>query len=151
MELFQAGKKDLEDIVALAHALFEGNEMEALRAEMEALLHDADAAIFLCRLEGMAVGFAQCQLRRDYVEGAKSSPVGYLEGIYVKETGRGSRGPCSNAQKHGRRKRDAGNLRAIARWKTRKASAFTKTLVLRRPIGLFALSKGYDFGETGAA
>ena len=86
MELFQAGKKDLEDIVALAHALFEGNEMEALRAEMEALLHDADAAIFLCRLEGMAVGFAQCQLRRDYVEGAKSSPVGYLEGIYVKET-----------------------------------------------------------------
>ena len=56
MELFQAGKKDLEDIVALAHALFEGNEMEALRAEMEALLHDADAAIFLCRLEGMARG-----------------------------------------------------------------------------------------------
>ena len=81
MELFQAGKKDLEDIVALAHALFEGNEMEALRAEMEALLHDADAAIFLCRLEGMAVGFAQCQLRRDYVEGAKSSPVGIARAL----------------------------------------------------------------------
>ena len=31
------------------------------------------------------VGFAQCQLRRDYVEGTESSPVGYLEGIYVVE------------------------------------------------------------------
>ena len=31
------------------------------------------------------IGFAQCQLRYDYVEGTKSSPVGYLEGIFVKE------------------------------------------------------------------
>ena len=29
------------------------------------------------------IGFAQCQLRRDYVEGTSTSPVGYLEGIYV--------------------------------------------------------------------
>ena len=31
----------------------------------------------------MPVGFAQCQLRHDYVEGTASSPVGYLEGIFV--------------------------------------------------------------------
>ena len=31
------------------------------------------------------VGFAECQLRYDYVEGTDSSPVGYLEGIFVKE------------------------------------------------------------------
>lgn len=31
------------------------------------------------------IGFAQCQLRRDYVEGTESSPVGYLEGIFVAE------------------------------------------------------------------
>lgn len=31
------------------------------------------------------MGFAQCQLRRDYVEGTESSPVGYLEGIFVAE------------------------------------------------------------------
>ena len=29
------------------------------------------------------IAFAQCQLRYDYVEGTNSSPVGYLEGIYV--------------------------------------------------------------------
>ena len=29
------------------------------------------------------MGFAQCQLRWDYVEGTSHSPVGYLEGVYV--------------------------------------------------------------------
>ena len=32
---------------------------------------------------GRSIGFSQCQLRHDYVEGTKSSPVGYLEGIFV--------------------------------------------------------------------
>lgn len=31
------------------------------------------------------MGFAQCQLRCDYVEGTIHSPVGYLEGIFVRE------------------------------------------------------------------
>ena len=30
------------------------------------------------------IGFAQAQLRYDYVEGTKTSPVGYLEGIFIK-------------------------------------------------------------------
>lgn len=38
----------------------------------------------LLALEGeRPVGFAQCALRRDYVEGSSTSPVGYLEGIFV--------------------------------------------------------------------
>ena len=37
----------------------------------------------------MPIGFAQCTLRNDYVEGSSSSPVGYLEGIYVKDEYRG--------------------------------------------------------------
>ena len=31
------------------------------------------------------IGFAQCSLRNDYVEGCSHSPVGYLEGIFVLE------------------------------------------------------------------
>ena len=41
------------------------------------------------RTGGEAAGFAQCQLRHDYVEGTETSPVGYLEGIYVREADRG--------------------------------------------------------------
>ena len=40
---------------------------------------------FLKYENNIPVGFAQCQLRRDYVEGTETSPVGYLEGIFVKE------------------------------------------------------------------
>jgi len=31
------------------------------------------------------IGFAQCSLRFNYVEGTDSSPVGYVEGIFVRE------------------------------------------------------------------
>ena len=36
------------------------------------------------------VGFAQCTLRTDYVEGTESSPVGYLEGVFVNAEYRGN-------------------------------------------------------------
>ena len=41
---------------------------------------------FLAYAENVPIGFAQCQLRHDYVEGTDSFPVGYLEGIYVTES-----------------------------------------------------------------
>ena len=34
---------------------------------------------------GVAVGFAEVSLRRDYVNGCDTSPVAFLEGIYVEE------------------------------------------------------------------
>ncbi len=54
-----------------------------MAAEYTALLSNGECAVFLAEQDGNAVGFAQCQLRHDYVEGTDSSPVGYLEGIYV--------------------------------------------------------------------
>ena len=57
--------------------------MEAMCAEFAELIAKPDAAFFLAYAEETAVGFAQCQLRYDYVEGTETSPVGYLEGIYV--------------------------------------------------------------------
>ncbi|MDE6845684.1 MAG: GNAT family N-acetyltransferase [Lachnospiraceae bacterium] len=41
--------------------------------------------IFLKYENDIPVGFAQCQLRHDYVEGTETSPVGYLEGIFIME------------------------------------------------------------------
>lgn len=39
---------------------------------------------FLYYIETQAVAFISLSLRYDYVEGTGSSPVGYVEGIYVK-------------------------------------------------------------------
>lgn len=68
---------------ALAHRLWPEDEPEELIALMQALILQPDAAVYLAEAAGVPVGFAQCQLRREYVEGTHSGPVGYLEGIFV--------------------------------------------------------------------
>ena len=77
--------KDLPIIAALACQLWPSHTMDEMQTEMAEILAKTDAAFFLAYEEDIAVGFAQCQLRHDYVEGTDSSPVGYLEGIYVAE------------------------------------------------------------------
>jgi aminoglycoside 6'-N-acetyltransferase I len=79
----RAGQDDGAHLAALAKALWPKQDQEVLRQEMAELCTQREAALFLAECGAQAVGFAQCQLRRDYVEGTHSSPVGYLEGIYV--------------------------------------------------------------------
>ncbi|MBQ2957121.1 MAG: GNAT family N-acetyltransferase [Clostridia bacterium] len=58
--------------------------------EFRCLISSPESAVFLAEADGEAVGFAQCGLRHDYVEGKDSDgPVGYLEGIFVEEAWRG--------------------------------------------------------------
>ena len=81
--------KDTQSLGKLASALWPHHTPEEMATEMAAILEQEDAAVFLQWEDGIPVGFAQCSLRRDYVEGTESSPVGYLEGIYVAEGYRG--------------------------------------------------------------
>ena len=75
--------KDLPILAEMACQLWPDNTVEEMRSEFVEIIAKPDAAFFLAYSEETAVGFAQCQLRHDYVEGTDSSPVGYLEGIYV--------------------------------------------------------------------
>lgn len=77
----QATRQDAGAAAALALQLWPENDLPALTAEMEEIIQDG--AVFLAEEGGAAIGFAQCQLRHDYVEGTETSPVGYLEGVYV--------------------------------------------------------------------
>lgn len=83
--IIKAAKEHAGMIARLAVKLWGGHDAEAMEAEFCAMLGRADCAVFLCVLDETPVGFAQCQLRRDYVEGTQTSPVGYLEGVYVEE------------------------------------------------------------------
>lgn len=81
----KAGKEDAFELARLAIQMWENHEVEELAGEFEELVQSENAACFL-KYEGeVAVGFAQCQLRHDYVEGTETSPVGYLEGILVED------------------------------------------------------------------
>ena len=84
----QAAADEAETVAALACELWPDHTPEEMAGEFEQLLSADDAAVFLYWKDGEPVGFAQCQLRRDYVEGTETSPVGYLEGVWVKETER---------------------------------------------------------------
>ncbi|MBE5784760.1 MAG: GNAT family N-acetyltransferase [Clostridiales bacterium] len=77
----KAAISDLSAVTALAQKLFSLSDV--LEVEMELLLSDEGAAIFIAYVENVPAGFAQVQLRRDYVEGTATSPVGYLEGVYT--------------------------------------------------------------------
>ena len=82
----RAEMKDAEILAALAMQMWPEQDPDGLAEEFRELLPDPDAVCFLRYTGSRPVAFAQCQLRHDYVEGTDSSPVGYLEGIFVSET-----------------------------------------------------------------
>ena len=83
MTIRRATPEDAHAVIRLALLLWPENDPEELHADLSPLLASSDAAVFLCEADGQAVGFAQSQLRRDYVEGCETSPVGYLEGVFI--------------------------------------------------------------------
>lgn len=81
----KANQEDAFPVAQLAAQLWPSQTTEEFKEEFDVLLRRTDVAVFLCLAEDKPVGFAQCQLRHDYVEGTETSPVGYLEGIFVAE------------------------------------------------------------------
>lgn len=81
----KAISKDEALLAQLACELWPGHALEEMKEEMAELLQNSEAACFLALEEETPAGFAQCQLRHDYVEGTEGSPVGYLEGVYIRE------------------------------------------------------------------
>lgn len=82
--VIKATATELHAVAELAACLW-NLSAEELLDELKNATNSTETAIFLKCADGVAVGFAQCNLRHDYVEGTGSSPVGYLEGIFVKE------------------------------------------------------------------
>lgn len=81
----KATKTDVACVAEMAVMMWDSNSIEGLVREFETMLENEECAIYIYRIDNMPVGFAQCGLRHDYVEGTESSPVGYLEGIFVRE------------------------------------------------------------------
>lgn len=83
--IIYADKKYASVLAELGVQLWNGHLKAELEREFEQLTENSDAACFIKYVDHQPIGFAQCQLRRDYVEGTRSSPVGYLEGIFITE------------------------------------------------------------------
>ena len=78
-------QKDIPLLAELAVRMWEDNSVQEMEKDLGDIMAKSDACFFIKYEQDLLVGFAQCQLRHDYVEGTDSSPVGYLEGIFVLE------------------------------------------------------------------
>ena len=81
----KAEKGDLAALTNLAVLMWSNHSVDELFEEFSEIITKENAQFFLKFESDIPVGFAQCQLRYDYVEGTKTTPVGYLEGIFIKE------------------------------------------------------------------
>ena len=81
----RAGTEDAGALASLAKQMWTNHDPDNLGEEFRELVKNDEAACFIKYADGKPVAFAQCQLRHDYVEGTASSPVGYLEGVFVLE------------------------------------------------------------------
>lgn len=140
MTVTKANEQTLPQAAALACELWPGHTPDGLLAELAAL-SPAEGAVFLAEAEGAFAGFAQCQLRRDYVEGTETSPVGYRRASMSgrRSGGGGRQGRSWPPARTGRGSGAVRSSPATASWTTQTASPFIWARALPRPIGLSAL------------
>ena len=83
IRLAEAG--DVEVLAAQRFALWPDEPPGVRRAEAAERVARTDPRIetFVAEHDGAVVGFAEVSLRSDYVNGCDTSPVAFLEGLYV--------------------------------------------------------------------
>ena len=89
-------RDSLEDWIKLRQALWpHGNEREHRSEAADLLARKGEAVAFLALDDAStAVAFAEATLRRDYVNGCATSPVGFLEGhLRASRLAKARRGP----------------------------------------------------------
>jgi len=77
-----------DNIIPLAQLMLElwpDSSLDEERASCEDICCNEMQTCYLVRAAEGYVAFLHVTLRQDYVEGAHTAPVGYIEGIYVKE------------------------------------------------------------------
>ena len=83
-----ANIEDIKEITELSVLLYcgdysEKHEYDELFDSNKEDLLNSKMAFFLAFDDKKAIGFSHVYIRHEYVNGTESSPVGYLEGIYV--------------------------------------------------------------------
>lgn len=79
---------DTLEVAHMARLLYGEEDIVMLQQEFKDLLSSEKDKVFVAKENDNCAGFLHMALRYEYVEGAASSPIGYMEGIYVNATSR---------------------------------------------------------------
>lgn len=78
-------KEYFKSWVNMGKDLWPESSIEELETEFSASMANNREECLVYLIKEKPVGFINLSMRHDYVNGTHSSPVGYIEGIYVKE------------------------------------------------------------------
>ncbi|MNX93600.1 Aminoglycoside N(6')-acetyltransferase type 1 [compost metagenome] len=110
MRIRQANVADVDRWAAMRAALWQSDTLDEHRQEvLSALRAENPDSIVLVAVgpAGVVCGFAEASLRHEYVNGCETSPVAFIEGVYIEPEHRGSgagRALCSALEAWGRDK-----------------------------------------------
>ncbi len=83
MDIRRAKADQWGEAASMALLLWPSIQKRGIRAGISGAASKSGCCRFFAYEGNVLAGFAQCGLRRDYVEGSSTSPTGYLEGIFV--------------------------------------------------------------------
>ncbi len=78
-------EREVPAVAQLALKLWPDAHLSELAAEILAALSSGKDLIYVAKANESIIAFAHVALHLEYVEGTSTSPVGYLEGIFVEE------------------------------------------------------------------
>ncbi|HEX4636620.1 MAG TPA: aminoglycoside 6'-N-acetyltransferase [Rhizomicrobium sp.] len=83
MNIETCGAETLGQWIALRFALWPDEDREIMAREAPVLLARPGMLVLVARETTDVIGFAEASVRRDFVNGCETSPVAFVEGIYV--------------------------------------------------------------------
>lgn len=81
----EARKENALVLGQMARKIWDNDSVEELKKEFEEFADNQNMVSFIIYEDNNPIGFANLSIRYDYVEGCETTPVAYLEGIYVDE------------------------------------------------------------------
>lgn len=84
IEIVKLEDKYIDDLVLMLLSIWPDSNFEDEKEACIEVIENPNEAYFLAISGHNSIGFVYLNLRYDHVEGANSSPVAYVEGIFVK-------------------------------------------------------------------
>jgi GNAT superfamily N-acetyltransferase len=84
INIIRASEDNINELSQMALDLWPENDLDDLKRDFEYIIGHLSDKVFLAEIGGEYIGFIHMSIRKDYVEGSASSPVGYIEGLFVK-------------------------------------------------------------------